>query len=66
MERERETESERERGVGERERERSCKGMEGQNPLVVSLGIPPCGDDRGVRRGRGGEERARREGDRRG
>lgn len=34
------------------------QGVEGQNPLVVSLGIPPCGGDRGVcgeRKGRGTE-----------
>jgi len=44
-------ERERERG---RERERESRGVEGQNPLVVSLGIPPCGGDRGmVRRGTG-------------
>lgn len=29
--------------------------MEGQNPLVVSLGIPPCGGDRGMVRGGDGD-----------
>jgi len=47
-------ESERER---EREKEREMEiahGVEGQNPLVVSLGISPCGGDRGmIRRGTG-------------
>lgn len=30
----------------ERERGAHIGGTEGQNPLVVSLGIPPCGGDR--------------------
>lgn len=40
----------------EKERRRVAHGVEGQNPLVVSLGIPPCGGDRGMVR-RGGRER---------